>query len=169
MASNPSDVGRPRSDLYQHYEIVSNLYKSGHTASQIAFELRERYEIRVSTSTLKRRLKEWKIPRKRLPRIEDPQVNELITSFYKFGCNDEEIYRVLQRKGYYGISLDGLRRSRRRLGLKRRIPAEEFETAKQHLMTIVQSELNAGTIEGLGIRHLYTYLWNRGHSISRSQ
>uniref|UniRef100_A0A093UTS1 Uncharacterized protein n=1 Tax=Talaromyces marneffei PM1 TaxID=1077442 RepID=A0A093UTS1_TALMA len=159
-------MGHPRHDLLQYSHEISRLYADGRTVSQIVDHLREEYNIQVSTRTIERRLKEWKQLNRKYEVIETDAMKDTLIMLFQIGVDDREILRVLREQGHR-ISLHGLATYRRRLGMRRRISREEFEAAKERLKIIIQEELDSGTMKGFGIRHVYTYLWNKGYFAAR--
>jgi hypothetical protein len=157
-----SDPGRRKIDLEPFRNEIIDLYKRGFTSTDISDKLRQQHDIHVTYRTIQRRLKDWEIPDRRYELKETDELKELVTTFFQIGFNDNEIHEVLQEKGYK-IGLSGLSSFRRRLGLKRRINAAEFEAAKQQLREIIQKELESGGVEGYGVGLLYTHLRRKGY------
>lgn len=73
---------------------------------------------------------------------------------------------VLRCDGY-DVQPEGLRRLRRRLGLRAHIPAGEEDTVQQRIREVLRQELDNGTVEDYGKTNLYAYMREKYHIIGR--
>jgi hypothetical protein len=159
-------AGRPSQDLFHLKDIIVEQYQSGLTYSDIRTYLRNECSLEISERTLKRRLQEWNVYRN--SRNDDSPVLRARITVLFFECclKDDDILYILKTEGY-SLNKRGLQRLRKKIGLLRRVSLQNREEADQLLLSLVQKELDKGTIEGFGRGNLYTYFRNSMHIVSR--
>lgn len=157
---------RPSIDLTIHKSAIISQFQNGVPAEGISQFLYNQYHIVVEQKTIRRRLLEWGISKRK--RVADtPELRIRISVlFYQCCLSDPHILTVLTREGY-AISGRSLARIRKEMGLRRRINPGATEEADCAVRELVQKELDKGFIEGLGRGNLFSYFRNQMHIISR--
>jgi len=151
-------------DHWKHQII--ELFHQQYSPDDIQGILHEKYNMKTSARTVRRRLKEWGCTQ-RFPIPDTPQLRARISAlFFEYCASDKEIIYILEKEGYQ-ISSYGLSVLRARLGLTRRVSRFNREEADERLLNIVQKELDKGAIEGYGRGYLYSHFRNQMHCISR--
>ncbi|KAI9882169.1 MAG: hypothetical protein M1823_006084, partial [Watsoniomyces obsoletus] len=75
---------------------------------------------------------------------------------------------ILRTEGYQ-LSITGLRRIRRQLGLYRKLSGKDSEDRDSEMRRIVQQQLDEGVIQGYGRGYLHTHFRSQGHIVSRDR
>jgi hypothetical protein len=167
-STGSSRRGRPAMELNEFQEEISNYFRAGWTSNKIAEHLRAEYDFHVNSRTIQRRLKQWRVSKrvKPLKDQEDALKNQVKKMFFEGLMTDDEMLYVLRKQGFQ-IGLGGLKNLRIRLNLRRRSSDQQFVEIEDEFRSLVQQELDNGTIEGYGRNFLYTYFRSQQHIISR--
>jgi hypothetical protein len=168
LSPSHSRAGRPTKELNEFQEEILALFRDGQTYDDIAKHLLNQYNFPVNGRTIQRRLKQWHVSKRVRPLKEEEKnlQSQIKKMFFEGLMTDREMLYVLQKQGYQ-IGIGGLRTIRKRLNLYRRVSNEQFEGYRDDFRSIVQQELDNGTIEGYGRKYLYTYFRSQQHIISR--
>jgi hypothetical protein len=168
LSTSYSRAGRPTKDLNEFQEEISARFRAGQTYDDIANHLLTQYNFPINGRTIQRRLKQWRVS-KRVRTLKEEEENlqsQVKKMFFEGLMTDREMLYVLRKQGYQ-IGIGGLRNLRKRLNLYRRLSNEQFAEYKDDFRSMVQQELDSGTIEGYGRKYLYTYFRSQQHIISR--
>lgn len=112
--------GRLPVAIIPHKRFILDRLYSGISYDQVLSDLRTQRNFTVSKPTLKRYLSLWPEYQSRISRTVDTTELRLRIQvlFSSYGFHDQVILETLQREGYI-VSLDGLKRIRKELGLVR--------------------------------------------------
>ena len=136
---------RPTIDLEPYKAQIIELYQNNNSSADIASFLWQNFEVKVGERTIKRRLQTWE-QRKRHVTNDTPELQLRITSLFVECClKNDDILEVLKAEGYQAVK-DRVVRIRKELGRQRRIVSGDRLTADTILRTLVQQELEKGTI-----------------------
>ena len=153
-------------DLSSSKDYIQRRVSEGATQEQIVQELQEQ-GVQTSKATLRRSMAAWKI-RCRRPVIEDSEAlrNSLTNCVVDLRLTDEETARKLEADGFV-IGARMVKNLRKKLGLLKRVTAENIETAVAITTAALEQELQDGHVEDYGRGHLYAYMRSKYHVIGR--
>lgn len=168
LSTSHSRASRPIKDLNEFQEEILARFRAGQTYNDIANHLLTQYNFSINGHTIQRRLKQWRVSKRVRPlkKEEENLQSQVKKMFFEGLMTDREMLYVLQKQGYQ-IGIGGLRNLRKRLKLYRRLSNEQFREYEDDFRSMVQQELNRGTIEGYRHKYLYTYFRSQQHIISR--
>ncbi len=159
-------MGRPKLDVNQYKDVILDWYREDLGAEDIVKRLQEEYQFKVTGRTIKSRLAEWQ-QNKRIATIDSHQLRLRVSVlFFQWCLNDRDILRVLQREGHQRGFI-GLVRLRKEMGIDRRVAPDNRREADAELLSMVQKELDKGTIDGYGKSSLYAHFRTMGITVSR--
>lgn len=139
------------------------------TTDQIAQHLQDEYNIRVTSRTIRRRLKDWSVRQRTATVVSDELKRRIQVLFFEIGLNDKEMLQVLQSEGFQ-LGKWALIRLRFELDLKRSVRTEAGRIeSNRRIHQLVSDELQKGVIDGYGYRYLYTHLRQKGHIAARNR
>lgn len=166
-----SYLGRPTIDLNNLKSVIYYYYcEQDYTLQAVIHILAERYMTEVNLRSLKRRLAEWGF-HKNIARISStllPTLQaRLIQLFHHHMLTDREILVVLQQEGYPNIIPIRLQHLRLSIGLSRRAISGNYITNQEEIQSILEAELNTGTIIQFGRQRVYEHLRRQGYLIAR--
>lgn len=153
-------------DIEHLKEDITRWILDGITIEDVSQILRRR-NLPLSTRSLRRRLQAWRISTK--PRLDYASADlaaQVVVLFYQWRLGDKEMIEVLRCDGHE-LQPEGLRRLRRRLGLRARIPVGQEEAVEQRIREVLRGELDDGTVEDLGRTNLYAYMREKHHIVGR--
>lgn len=168
LSTNSSRRGRPAMELNEFQEMIKNYFRAGWTSNKIAEYLRSEHNFQINSRTIQRRLKQWGVSKRVMPLKDEKDAlkSQVKKMFFEGLMTDAEMLHVLQKQGFQ-IGLAGLKSLRLRMKLVRRAPNEQFLELEDEFKSMIQQELDNGTIEGYGRNYLYTYFRSQQHIISR--
>lgn len=159
-------AGRPSIDLSPYKDTIISLFQSDMTAEDISAYLCTKYAVNVEQKTIRRRLLQWGV-RKRVRTDDTPQLRARIAVLFYQGFLPEHTILTALRSEGYSINARALARIQKRLGMKQRINPGDADEADRAFESVVQKELDAGSIEGYGRSNLASYFQERMHIVSR--
>ncbi|KAJ5759103.1 hypothetical protein N7520_006259 [Penicillium odoratum] len=144
---------RPTINLDPYKDEIIALLNEGKSARDLMIMLKERHDVTIGVSTIKKRLQKWEIVCSRKTDTVQNRVAQLLPRL-----NTKEILDVLQKEGMPS-SARTLQRIRRRLGIRLCIdePEERAERDRE-IEAVLKQEQSIGKIDGLGRRLLYSHM-----------
>ncbi|KAJ5646493.1 hypothetical protein N7490_002865 [Penicillium lividum] len=144
---------RPTINLDPYKDEIIVLLSEGKSAQDLMIMLKERHNVTIGISTLKKRLQKWEVVRSRQSDTVQNRVAQLLPRL-----NTKEILEVLQEEGTPS-SARTLQRIRRRLGIRLRVddPEERAERDRE-IEAVLKQEQAIGKIDGFGRRLLHSHM-----------
>lgn len=120
----------------------------------------------ISRATFTRRLTEMGI-RTQFDNEDSVELRTRVTYIFSaLRLSDVDTVDILERDGFK-VNLRGLGRLRRRMGLKKRTKAADFDEVDKHLRLLLRVELDTNNIAGFGEGNLYTYMRSKYNVVSK--
>ncbi|KAH7109535.1 hypothetical protein EDB81DRAFT_833653, partial [Dactylonectria macrodidyma] len=136
---------RPRIDLTPLRQDITILIDEDSTISNIILSLSTNYNIQVSRAVLYRFLQKWELLRQRRTVDTEPLRERIKSMFFDECLKDAIILRRLQDEGF-SLSLTGLCKIRRELGLFRRQDNNQLQIAQELARTFFHDESQVSTV-----------------------
>ena len=161
-------MGRPSINVMLYRSEILDLRQRGLRSEEISQTIQRLFDVKISSSTIKRRLREWDVMSKRKQTEDSPELRVRIRYlFFEIQLEDEDMLRTLKTEGF-DLGLTGLVRLRKEMGLHRRLRGEEAQQeADEVLRHHIQEQQQKGTIEGYGRGLLFTHFRQQGINTSR--
>jgi len=152
-------VGRKPYKLKAFRERLIKLYRKGTDDNTILSTLFKEHGLKVSRSTLRRRLRVWNVPKRNIRlNITNDLKNDLRALFFECFPSDNELWELLKDDGYE-VSLNSIRELRRSMDLFRRYTPEQANRLRERLKEELHNDtLLPHVIQHQGQRLLRTYL-----------
>lgn len=158
---------RPNIDLEPLRQQITSLWSRGLSGVSLHNAVRTELGVSVSESTLKRTIRRWGLRRQERT-VDDSHLRERLRfHFFEHYQTDASLHRILQSEGFT-ITLNGLARLRKEMGLRKRHRPEENIVLREQVIDHL-SVLDDPTkrLEGFGREYLRTELRQGGISASR--
>lgn len=159
---------RPRIDLDQYRSFIIDQYQQNISLVQILKTLKDEYNCFITDKTLSRRLRQWNIPIRQTRTIDDDQLRDRIKEIYfTVGLSDQDMVQQLRREGFQ-ISLRGVRRLRKSVGIFRRLDYNKLNRVTDDLRQFFETERTTDNIvHMMGKSSLYVHVRQQQYSIPR--
>ena len=155
-------------DLDQYREEISLLREAGTPFDAIVQHLRTEYALNLNSKTLRRRWQEWdNVPRAKTQDTLDLRAR--ITKLcFAHNYSDQELLQALQKEGFT-VTISGIVRIRKDLGIQRRRNKEQTEHSKEQARQLLLEQKEIDNVaETCGLRSLSTYVRKHGVNIGRA-
>ena len=136
------------------------------TAEELVQALANEHEFEITLRTLKRRLQEWGCKKQTRVDYTFELVSRFLILFYQMVLDDKTITYILNVEGM-SISHSNVARLRRKLGIRRRVRAGDYDIAWDELIAIVEREFHEGMLRNYGRNFLYAHFRRSQYLVSR--
>jgi hypothetical protein len=162
---NCNTMVRPVKDLDSFKDKIINWFQDGITIDVIVERLDQQFQVQLSVSTMKRRLRKWGIQLRTITQ-DTPELRAQIAILFHANLSDVNIVRALKQEGV-SIEVTGIVRIRKKQGLIRRMTPFDRHKSDERLFEVLKQELENGRVEGFGRELLWTHFRTNGHLVSR--
>ncbi len=152
--------------LEHHRERILELSHNSVKISDIHQILQDEYHVNITQWTLHNRLHKWQIIKNTQSDTSD-KFHDWIRELYLLRLSDKDILQILENEGYK-ITEFSLIHIQKKLRLKNCVDLVDKEIADAEMLSIIEAELQKGTIEGYRWDMLHTHFWEQDHLISQS-
>ena len=156
---------RPVKDLDSFKDKIINWFQDGITIDAIVERLDQQFQVQLSVSTMKRRLRKWGIQLRTITQ-DTLELRAQIAILFHANLSDVNIVRALKQEGV-SIEVTGVVRIRKKQGLIRRMTPFDRHKSDERLFEVLKQELENGRVEGFGRELLWTHFSTSGHLVSR--
>ncbi|KAL2043709.1 hypothetical protein N7G274_003228 [Stereocaulon virgatum] len=136
------------------------------TAEELVQALANEHDIEMTSRTLGRRLQEWGCKKQTRVNYTFELVSRFLILFYQMVLDDKTITYILNVEGM-SISYSNVARLRRKLGIRRRVRAGDYDIAWEELIAIVEREFHEGMLRNYGRNFLYAHFRRSQYLVSR--
>ncbi|KAK4508353.1 hypothetical protein PRZ48_002091 [Zasmidium cellare] len=159
---------RHRVDMDQHKDFILERLKAGKPHVTVLKDLETERDLKISSSTLKRALTEWKFRANKREKLDDTEELRARVAyfFHELRLTDDETQKRLEEEGF-SIGKIRLARLRKEMGLYKKCPPKEQELAEGAIAKALLQEIKNGGIEQMGRTKLYNYLRAKYNVVGR--
>ena len=151
---------RPRHDnIDEHRQFILESHDNGDTINIILENLQSTYNVTCSRRTLYRRLQQWSSDNVQTRTKHTPELESRIREMYStMVITDQKMYAILREEGYT-VSLTGVGRIRRLLGLSRVHSDDEAADEIERLRNYLEVDMfTTNRARGMGRRMFFAYI-----------
>lgn len=146
---------------------IENQYCYEHkTIEEIVQALADEHGIDITARTLRRRLKEWDCKKQTRVEYTFELISRFLILFYQMVLDDSTIAFILGVEGM-SISQSNVGRLRRKLGIRRRVRAGDYDIGWEELIAIVEREYHEGMLRNYGRNFLYAHFRRSQYLVTR--
>jgi hypothetical protein len=159
---------RPRICLDHVRNNIEALYRQKTAISSIIRYLADHHQVNISTASLYRELRRWKIPAHQHHSTITDTVRERIEQLYfDHGLSDAKILVSLTNEGFT-LTFTAIQTTRKGLNLLRRRNLEDYEAFRQQLRSFFKdNRRTSNEVARMGRRYLYTYIRSQYFNVPR--
>lgn len=157
---------RPKLDLSAWQTKLENWREASWPYEDMRTAIQQETGLSISLATFKRRLSEIGI-RTHFGNEDSIELRTRVTYIFSaLRLSDVDTVDILERDGFK-VNLRGLGHLRRKMGLKKKTKAADFDKVDEHLRLLLRLELDTNNIAGFGEGNLYTYMRSKYNVVGK--